>query len=157
MNHWKLWQLWSEVNLMIYQNNKECVNLLRAFDGVSGLVCSPTNSLPFMLLILRILFDYEDPATFSRFSSKMAELPAHVWIPVLLQVLAHLASQSVDVRRIVQQLLVWVGLSHPHAVLFSLLVPLSLSKTEREKYVREILSKLRASHPTTVSSASLNI
>jgi phosphatidylinositol kinase/protein kinase (PI-3 family) len=43
-------------------------------------------------------------------------------------------------------------MTHPHAVLFSLLVPLSLSKTEREENAREILSKLRASHSTTVSS-----
>jgi FKBP12-rapamycin complex-associated protein len=127
--------------------------LVDALSGViHGLVLEPANALTFTLMILRLLFDFEDRQAFQLFEENVNELPIHVWIPVLPQVLSRLASQNVHVREMVQSLLIKVGLAHPHAVLFPLLVPLSLTGSMRQQHAGEIVSRLQAKFPQTVST-----
>jgi FKBP12-rapamycin complex-associated protein len=148
-----VWEIWSKVNLSLYDKTHETSQLLDAFQGVAnGLLLSLHNSLTYTLRILRIIFEYNASEIFNAFTSRLAEFPVAVWIPVLPQILSRLATDSVDVREIVAKLVISVGLCHPHAVLFPLIVACSIVNTERQRSAAAIMDKLRSSHPDAVEN-----
>jgi FKBP12-rapamycin complex-associated protein len=143
-----LWDLWSQVNLALYNKQKGVQNLLDAFHGVTnGLLLSPDNSLTLTLRLLRILFKRDVPQVLSLFETELQNIPVFVWIPVLPQLLSRLASRNAQLQAIIETLLVRVGKIHPQAVIFPLMVPLSLDNLERQRISREVVAKIAQYHP----------
>ncbi|KAJ2825259.1 phosphatidylinositol kinase- protein kinase tor1, partial [Coemansia erecta] len=77
------------------------------------------------------------------------------WLQVIPQILARIHIKSESTRRLIRQLLVEVGKSHPHAVLFSLYVAARSDHAERSHAAKDVLAKLHDVYPELVEETEL--
>ncbi|KAJ2341590.1 phosphatidylinositol kinase- protein kinase tor1, partial [Coemansia sp. RSA 2618] len=77
------------------------------------------------------------------------------WLQVIPQILARIHIKSESTRRLIRQLLVEVGKSHPHAILFSLYVAARSDHAERSHAAKDVLAKLHDVYPELVEETEL--
>ncbi|KAJ2658570.1 phosphatidylinositol kinase- protein kinase tor1 [Coemansia sp. RSA 1199] len=77
------------------------------------------------------------------------------WLQVIPQILARIHIKAESTRRLVQQLLVEVGKSHPHAIMFSLYVAARSEHVERSLAAKDVLAKLHDMYPKLVEETEL--
>ncbi|KAJ2121753.1 phosphatidylinositol kinase- protein kinase tor1 [Coemansia sp. RSA 720] len=77
------------------------------------------------------------------------------WLQVIPQILARIHIKAESTRRLVQQLLVEVGKSHPHAIMFSLYVAARSEHVERSLAAKDVLAKLHDMYPQLVEETEL--
>lgn len=143
------WEIWSQVNLALYHKQKDINYLVDAFRGITNrLILSPERSLTLTLRLLRICFKRDIPQIFAVLESELPKLPVYVWIPVLPQILSRLVSRNAQLRILLETILIYVDQTRPQAIMFPLMVPLSLEKTERQRIACGIVLRIAQVHPT---------
>jgi FKBP12-rapamycin complex-associated protein len=133
----KVWRLWSFVSLKLFETGGEMEHsfLVDALEGaLSGLVLSIGDSLSFSVRILSILFRRPSlKVIFESFRARLHDIPVHVWIGVMPQIIARANTEDGDLRDLIQTLILAVGREHPHVVLYSLMVPIKGEMNERQR------------------------
>jgi FKBP12-rapamycin complex-associated protein len=150
----KVWRLWSFVSLKLFESTGSSNDtfLVDALEGaLSGLVLSAADPLSFSVRILSILFRQHCPTTvFERFRARLHDIPAHVWIGVMPQIIARANSGDAALRELIHALILAIGREHPHVVLYSLMVPLKGEPNERQRIAARIFEALQISFPAIV-------
>ncbi|KAJ2885371.1 phosphatidylinositol kinase- protein kinase tor1, partial [Coemansia aciculifera] len=77
------------------------------------------------------------------------------WLQVIPQILARIQIKSEGSSRLIKQLLVKVGKSHPHAILFSLYVAARSDHLKRSQAAKEVLVKLHDRMPEMVEETEI--
>ncbi|KAJ2028280.1 phosphatidylinositol kinase- protein kinase tor1, partial [Coemansia sp. S3946] len=72
------------------------------------------------------------------------------WLQVIPQILARIHIKAEGTSRLIKQLLVEVGKSHPHAILFSLYVAARSDHSKRSQAAKDVLAKLHDLLPEVV-------
>jgi FKBP12-rapamycin complex-associated protein len=151
----RVWQLWSLASLKLFEQTEKSNDrlLVDALEGsLSGLALSSHDSLSFCVRILSILFRRPSvKAAFERFRARLHDVPVHVWIGVMPQIIARANSEDADLRELIQALILAVGREHPHVVLYSLMVPLKGEANERQRVAGRIFEALQIAYPTITS------
>ncbi|KAJ2173292.1 phosphatidylinositol kinase- protein kinase tor1, partial [Coemansia sp. RSA 532] len=108
---------------------------------------------------LRLLTAWFDYCEFESVSQAVRDgynsVSIRTWLQVIPQILARVHIKAESTRRLVQQLLVEVGKSHPHAIMFSLYVAARSEHAERSHSVKDVLAKLHDMYPELVEQTEL--
>ncbi|OMJ20268.1 Target of rapamycin [Smittium culicis] len=108
------------------------------------------------LRLLTVWFNYGHIDSVAQaISSRFNDVKITTWIQVMPQILARIHTPHENVRRLIVQLLVDVGKSHPQAILFSLTVASKSTLVQRKKTANNILEKLRDFSPTLIEQTDL--
>ncbi|OLY85598.1 Phosphatidylinositol 3-kinase tor2 [Smittium mucronatum] len=108
------------------------------------------------LRLLTVWFNYGHIGSVAQaISSRFNDVKITTWIQVMPQILARIHTPHENVRRLIVQLLVDVGKSHPQAILFSLTVASKSTLAQRQKTADSILEKLRDFSPTLIEQTEL--
>ena len=143
--------LWSQINFTLFEQTKNQSYLADSLDGLmKGILLSPSDTLPFTLGILSILFHNGSKDLYHKFHSNIPSLPLFVWIDVLPQIIARANSSDPDLKSLIESLLIQIGSKQPQLVLHSLMVPLRSESSQRQKIAQLITDKLRIEYPTIV-------
>ncbi|KAJ2004950.1 phosphatidylinositol kinase- protein kinase tor1 [Coemansia thaxteri] len=82
-------------------------------------------------------------------------VPLRTWLQVIPQILARIDIKYEGTSRLIKQLLVMVGKTYPHAILFSLYVAGRSDIPGRSKAAREVLAELYEIHPALVDETEM--
>lgn len=166
-----VWKLWAKINLLLSKTNPEClatsfeasINGLIHYDNdINNLIDVDDNiqindyddnvncKLNFVLPILSTLFCHGNDQIYSIFLNHLKEIPPNSWFDVLPQIIARMNSKDPTLRQIVEEIIVIIGNVIPHAVLYSLLVPLSSKNEERKEMAQNVISKLKLNYPQMI-------
>ncbi|PVU88739.1 hypothetical protein BB559_005414, partial [Furculomyces boomerangus] len=108
------------------------------------------------LRLLAVWFNYGHIESVAQaISSKFNDVKVTTWIQVIPQILARIHASHDNVKRLIVQLLVDVGKSHPQAILFSLTVAAKSTLDQRKKVSKSILEKLRNFTPELVAQTEM--
>lgn len=154
-NSWP-WDTWSQINLALAKTEPQRTPfLVDSLNGVvNALLVTKRHALTYTLRILRILFEHGETAVFQEFLKRVEDVPVHIWIDVLPQIMSRLASSVAELQSLIRVLIIKVGQAHPHSVLFPLMVLKALDDPDRQKNANEIIQQLRNQNPVTVDSVT---
>jgi FKBP12-rapamycin complex-associated protein len=150
------WDKWSLVNYQLYQSlittnpNKAQKRLRVSFEAsLHGLSLDPTAHSRFTMRVIRILFDLtqDDHILIGIFSNTLPLIPPQVWASMLPQIIARLGCPH---DLFASNILLSVGETAPHAVLYSLLPACHTDDENKRSCARAILDRLRQHYPGLV-------
>ncbi|CCW59851.1 unnamed protein product [Phytomonas sp. EM1] len=117
---------------------------------------SNSNVMQDILLILSIWFGHSTVADLNEAVSKgVRMLPDHVWLHVIPQLIARIGITARLARFILEELLVRVGTSYPHALIYPLTVAEKSPEAIRRRMAEEVLAGIRVTNNQLVDEASL--
>lgn len=143
------WQSWSVVNFELASNDPKYL-VDSFYASLNGLLLSPENPLRFTLKILSIMFNNGDEKIFNLFIKKISSIPSYVWIGVLPQIIAQSNSENKLLRDVIQELLFTIGVQYPQVVMYSLMVPLKNTSSDKKEIAHTIFDKMNAIYPDIV-------
>jgi len=145
------WKSWSQLNLVLFESTSEQSYIVNSFEAsLNGLQLSPSDPLGFTLRILSTLFRRGSAEVYSLFRKRIESIHVYVWIHVLPQIIARSNSEDTELREIILSLLLSIGKHHPHAAIYSLMVPLKSDTSIRQQVASKIFDQLKLSYPDTV-------
>jgi FKBP12-rapamycin complex-associated protein len=143
------WKGWGEVSFLTNSHGLS----IEAF--LNGLYLSLDNSETYTIRVLYLLFAKGSPEVYSKFESKIPGIQSGVWLDLLQYICAKMKSENDPPRKIVQDLLNQIGTSHPQALLYALLVPLTSGDEVQERNARSVLERLSRVHPIRATAIEM--
>ncbi|KAH0787702.1 PIKK family atypical protein kinase [Histomonas meleagridis] len=144
---------WSRVNMILYEVTKEPHYLSESFKTSMDLLSNfstISSPLTYALRVLSTLFRKGNTEIYEIFETKVSQIPVHIWVEVIPQLIARLTSGIPELRRIVNNLICSIGEEHPQVVLYSLLVPYKSDNSDKSCIAKESFDKLRLKYPVIV-------
>lgn len=136
--------LWSRVNSLLYRSTNDQKYLLESFKYLlENMSKIDSNPLTLSLQVLSILFRKGNHEIYQIFSEKVDSIPVNSWIEAIPQIIARLSSPVDELRVLLIDLIYKIGLEHPHAVLYPLLVPYKSDNVERRTIASSLFDRLR--------------
>jgi len=131
-----------------------CIQALRGF--FKSVTLSHNSSLQDTLRILTLLFeDGSNDAVRAVIEDGIYKLPCETWLQVIPQIIARIDGLNDKVVKLVHQLLVNIGKSHPQALLFPLRVASETRNTARSSAALSILNQIKVHSMNLVNEAIL--
>ena len=165
-NWYKAWHSWALANfevLAFYEKKQRARStqilayLIPAIGGFfRSIALSPGHSLQDTLRLLTLWFDHGDMVEVEKaMLDGFSAVSVDTWLQVIPQIIARIHSPSAPVRRLIQQLLINVGKSHPQALVYPLTVASKSQSSHRQAPAQLILDDMRLHSPLLVEQAAL--
>jgi len=152
----EVWKNWSQINMVLYDNHRNGKYLYEQFSGLlNSLALSTDDSLEYTLQIMSILFLKGSTELYTLFTSKLNEIPNHVWLSVLPQIIARAQSSDDTLKNILCDLILSVGISHPQVVLYSLMIPIRSDFSGVSTVITDIQARLKSFYSSLVNTMTL--
>lgn len=136
--------LWTRVNALLFQSTNNQKYLLESFKSMlMNISRIESNPLTLALQVLSILFRKGNHEIYQIFSEKVDSIPVGCWIEAIPQIIARLSSPVDELRVLLVDLIYKIGVEHPHAVLYPLLVPFKSDNIERRTIASSLFDRLR--------------
>ncbi|EAX98404.1 PIKK family atypical protein kinase [Trichomonas vaginalis G3] len=148
----EIWQYLTRVNFFLFEISNDEENLTDSFSSALKGLSLGFESLSLAIRVIQILFQHRTLQILKIFENSINLIPTNVWIVVLPQIIARIASKESDIADLLQKLVLKIGNDHPQPVLYSLLVPLEGDSKHRKKAALQISQVLAKTYPDSVNS-----
>ncbi|EAY04793.1 PIKK family atypical protein kinase [Trichomonas vaginalis G3] len=136
---------WSLINNKLFMQTNDANAQIESFKGVvKALQITKLDSFEYTLKIISTLFRNHD--AISIFREFMHDIPPHVWLGVIPQILCRANIDDESSKSIITDLMVHVGSEHPHVVIYAVL-PLLTSDGTRSFVAKAIHEKMMMMQP----------
>ncbi|OHT08547.1 PIKK family atypical protein kinase [Tritrichomonas foetus] len=155
-----VWLNWSSVNLILSkenQNEQEKSSYLNiSFNAIlEGLKLNPEQPLRFTIKAVSILLKQGTTEIYTMLGEFIQLIPSSVWIALLPQFIARIGAENQALRNVIINILINIGESYPHAVLYSLLAPYKSPIVAKHHVASQIIERLRVKHSKLVTQVLL--
>nr|XP_022907797.1 target of rapamycin [Onthophagus taurus] len=171
---YKAWHSWAYMNyetVLFYKQEHESsrsnlkqdrtINLIKyTVNAVTGFFksinLSKGSSLQDTLRLLTLWFEYGNyPDVYQAISDGLFEIEKNTWLQVIPQLIARIDSPRALVTRLIHQLLIVIGKSHPQALIYPLTVATKSQSITRKKAADKILDAMADLWPKLVNQAKM--
>ena len=169
---YKSWHLYAYINfkaLFFNKNNKKeednNTDLLTsttihnlATHAVIGffksISLSNGNSIQDTLRLLTVLFEDDCPQiVYDVFNENLKTVPVETWLQVIPQLIARLEMSKSNVAKVVNQILIEIGIKHPQSLIYPLSVAQKSLIEERKTAAEKVLNSMREHSSNLVNQA----
>ena len=154
-NWYKAWNEWAYINfeaLSFYDKPEKATeaqkleeHLIASIHGFFQCIAlSPSQSLQDTLRVLTLWFKYGDrPLAIQTLKEGFDLVSIDTWLQVIPQIIARIHSPIAHIRKLIQELLIKVGRSHPQALVFPLYVASKSASQQSSDAAQVILNELQ--------------
>lgn len=149
-SEFEYWDLWARVSFAMFEATNDQAHLHESLKAAMVGMAKAPSPLSFSPRVLSTLFRRGNKEIYNIFRANVEQIPVHAWLEVLPQIIARLSSPKHDLLEVIHDLIISIGTSHPHPVLYSLLVPFKSSNNQRKKAAQNFIDHFRKTHPAIV-------
>ncbi|XP_017768823.1 PREDICTED: target of rapamycin [Nicrophorus vespilloides] len=161
---YKAWHSWAYMNfetVLFYKNKAEInkstdyiIYIVRAVQGFfKSINLSKGSSLQDTLRLLTLWFDYgQINEVYDAITDGLRTIEKNTWLQVIPQLIARIDSTTL-VSRLIHELLIDIGKTHPQALIYPLTVASKSTSMVRQNAANKILKSMSENGPTLVQQA----
>ncbi|EAY15105.1 PIKK family atypical protein kinase [Trichomonas vaginalis G3] len=154
--NFKIWKLWSDVNIAIFEQSgyKDKDSLKATLEGLMMVLSlNPPVPMHSILRVFSILFKYGNTEIYDLFRKHLPNVPCQYIAEHLPQITAKLSYDS-DLDKLLVDTLTYIGNNHPNVVLQAISVSFPY-QVDRSEIIKTVIQKLKMSHHTLVEDSRI--